>query len=151
MGLWPLVQASSIKHQATKFLRRIYEAPSSSRYKLQASSPKRQASSLKPQAASSLIREPWKSFTSLGPRASAKIKVLCGWATCHAIWCGENLSLLARVIFNSTVKNVPEVLYPNRSGMPSMLRFSILFQIIRGVFCLSFLYNLASGPMRFLG
>jgi hypothetical protein len=83
------------------------QAPSVSRCKLEISSPKLQASSLKPQAASSLIREPWKSFTSLGPRASAKIKVFCGCATCHAIWCGENLSLLARVIFNSTVKKCP--------------------------------------------
>ena len=125
MGQWtmdsPRPQAPSLKHQASQDR------------KLEISSPKLQASSLKPQAASSLIREPWKSFTSLGPRASAKIKVFCGCATCHAIWCGENLSLLARVIFNSTVKKWPELLYPNRSGMPSMLRFSILFQIIRGV------------------
>ena len=141
MGQGQRIQATSFKPQA----------PSSSRYKLQASSPKQQASSLKPQAASSLIREPWKSFTSLGPRASAKIKVLCGCATWNAIWCGENLSLLALVIFNSTVKKCPELLYPNRSGMPSKLRFSIRFQIIRGVAFLSFLYNLASGPMRFLG
>ena len=127
------------------------QAPSESRYKLQASSPKRQASSLKPQASSSRIREPWKSFTSLGPRASAMINVLCGCATWNAIWCGENLSLLALVIFNSTVKKCPELLYPNRSGVPSLLRFSMRVQIILGVLVLSFFYNLASGPMRFLG
>ena len=79
------------------------------------------------------------------------IKVFCGCATCHAIWCGENLILLPEVTFNSTVKKWPELLYPNRSGMPGMLRFSTLFQIILGVLVLSFLYNLASGPMRFLG
>ena len=128
MGQGQRLQAPSSKPQA----------PSEPKNRSQASSPKQQASSLKPQAASSLIREPRKSFTSLGPRASAKIKVLCGCATCHAIWCGENLSLLARVIFNSTVKKWPELLYPNRSGMPGRLRFSILFQIIRGVAFLSF-------------
>jgi len=141
MGQGQRIQATSSKPQA----------PSEPKNKSQASSPKQQASSLKPQAASSLIREPRKSFTSLGPRASAKIKVFCGCATCNAIWCGENLSLLARVIFNSTVKKCPELVYPNRSGHPSKLRFSILVQIIEGVLVLSFLYNLASGPMRFLG
>jgi len=128
MGHGQWIQATSSKPQA----------PSEPKNRSQASSPKQQASSLKPQATSSMIREPRKSFTDLGPRASAMINVFCGWATCHAIWCGENLSLLARVIFNSTVKKWPELLYPNRSGMPSMLRFSILFQIIRGVAFLSF-------------
>jgi len=79
------------------------------------------------------------------------INVFLGCATWNAIWCGENLSLLARAIFNSTVKKWPELLYPNRSGMPGRLRFSILFHIIRGVAFLSFLYNLASGPIYFLG
>ena len=126
------------------------QAPSWPSSKLQASSPKQQASSLKPQAASSLIREPRKSFTDRGPRASAKINVLCGCATWNAIWCGENLSLFFFVTFNSTVKKVPESLYPNRSGVPKRLRFSILVQIIVGVLALSFLYNLASGPICFL-
>ena len=126
------------------------QADSSS--KRQASSPKQQASSDKPQATSSMIREPrniWKRFVDLGPRASARINVLLGCCTCHAIWCGENRSFLPFVTFSSTVKNVPELLYPNRSGIPGMLRFSILFQIICGVYALSFLYNLASAPTSF--
>ena len=48
-------QASSAKPQA----------PSFDRYKRQASSPKLQASSFKPQASSSRIEEPGKSFTHL--------------------------------------------------------------------------------------
>jgi len=136
MGQGQWIQAPSFPDSWEEFPSSKPQADSSSTP--QASSPKQQASSLKPQAASSLIREPRKSFTDLGPRASAMINVFRGWATCHAIWCGENLSLLALVIFNSTVKKWPELLYPNRSGMPSMLRFSILFQIIRGVAFLSF-------------
>ena len=46
----------NLKHQAPKDLRRIYEAESKA--KLQASSPKHKGSSTKPQAASSLIRDP---------------------------------------------------------------------------------------------
>jgi len=83
--------------------------------KQQASSPKQQASSFKPEAASSLIREPrymdiGKVFDARGPRASAMMKVLCGCFTWNAIWCGENLSFLPFVTFNSTVKKWPEVL-----------------------------------------
>jgi len=141
MGQGQWIQAPSSKPQA----------PSEPKNKAQASSPKLQASSLKPIFFKSLIREPWKSFTSLGPRASAKIKVFLGCATWNAIWCGENLSLLLEVTFNSRVKKCPELVYPNRSGHPSKLRFSIRVQIILGVLVLSFLYNLASGPMRFLG
>jgi len=48
-------QASSVKLQA----------PSSQRYKQQASSPKQQASSAKPRASSSWIIDPEKSFTDL--------------------------------------------------------------------------------------
>ena len=139
------LQASSSKPQAE-------EDPQASSSKLQASSPKRQASSSKPQASSSMIREPrniWKRLAVLGPRASAKIKLFFGCCTCHAIWCGENRIFLLLVTFSSTVKNVPDLLYPNRSGMPGMLRFSILFQIICGVHALSFLYNLTSGPTSF--
>ena len=136
------LQASSCKPQA----------PSDSSSKLQASSPKKQASSFKLQASSSMIREPrniWKRFADLGPRASAKIKLFFGCCTCHAIWCGLNLNFLPSVTFNSTVKNVKEVLYPNISGIPGILMFSILFQIICGVNALSFLYNLTSGPTSF--
>ena len=128
------------------------QAPSESNSKLQASSPKKQASSFKPEASSSMIREPrniWKRFVAFGPRASAKIKLLLGCVKCHAIWCGENFNFLPFVTFNSTVKNVPDLLYPNRSGIPGRLRFSILFHIICGVNALSFLYNLTSGPTSF--
>ena len=138
------LQASSSKPQA----------PSDSSSKQQASSPKHQASSSKPRPESSMMREPrnmWKRFRDLGSRVSAKINVLCGCCTCHAIWCAENLSLFLFVTFSSTVKNVPDLLYPNRSGMPERLRFSILFQIICGVNALSFLYNLTSGPTSFSG
>ena len=136
------LQASSLKPQA----------PSESNSKQQASSPKQQASSSKPQASSSMIREPrniWKRLAVLGPRASAKIKLFFGCCTCHAIWCGENRIFLPFVTFSSTVKNVPELLYPNRSGMPGRLRFSILFQIICGVNSLSFLYSFCSSPTNF--
>ena len=93
-GQIPKRQASSTKRQA----------PSSESIKRQASSPKQQASSLNPQASSSKIREPRKSFTVLGPRASAMINVLCGCFTWKAIWCGENLILFPLQTFNSTVK-----------------------------------------------
>ena len=46
----------NLKHQAPKDLRRIYEAEAKA--ELQASSPKHKGSSTKPQAASSLIRDP---------------------------------------------------------------------------------------------
>jgi len=93
-------QASSTKRQA----------PSSESIKRQASSPKQQASSLNPQASSSMIREPRKSFTVLGPRASAMINVLCGCFTWKAIWCGENRILFPLHTFNSTVKKWPLLL-----------------------------------------
>ena len=54
------------------------QAPSSSSLKRQASSPKHKGSSVKPQAASSLIRDPSKSFTVHGPRAWTMIKVFLG-------------------------------------------------------------------------
>ena len=101
------LQASGHKHQASSTKR---QAPSSESIKRQASSPKQQASSLNPQASSSMIREPRKSFTVLGPRASAMIKVLCGCFTWKAIWCGENRILFPLQTFNSTVKKWPLVL-----------------------------------------
>ena len=103
---------------------RKLQAPSCVSSKPQASSPKHKGSSSKPQASSSMIREPRKSFTVLGPRASAMINVLCGCFTWKAIWCGENLILLPEVTFSSIVKKCPELLYPNRSGVPSKLLFS---------------------------
>ena len=78
-----------------------------------------------------------------------QMKVLFGCFTWKAIWCGENLILLPLVTFNSTVKKWPEVLQPNRSGVPSKLLFSILIQEISGIDFLIFAYNLRSGPMHF--
>ena len=109
------------------------QAPSDSNSKPQASSDKQQASSSKPQAASSKIWSPRKSFTAPEPRASTKINVLCGCFTWRAIWWGENLILFPLVTFNSTVKKWPEVLQPNRSGVPSKLLFSSLIQDICGI------------------
>ena len=134
-GQIPKPQASSTKRQA----------PSSESIKRQASSPKQQASSLNPQASSSKIREPRKSFTVLGPRASAMINVLCGCFTWKAIWCGENRILFPLQTFNSTVKKCPELLQPNRSGVPCKLLFSSLFHDISGINFLTFAYNFCSG------
>ena len=136
------------KLQATSKL----QAPSSSKNKRQASSSKQQASSSKPEATSSLILEPryiWKRLVDLGPRFSAMINVLLGCVMWKAIWCGLKRNFLLLVTFSSTVKKWPLVLYPNRSGMPGMLRFSTLFHIIFGVDSLSFLYNFCSGPTSF--
>ena len=47
--------------------------------KPQASSNKRQASSFKPQAASSMILEPRKSFTAPEPRCGTMMNVFSGW------------------------------------------------------------------------
>ena len=72
------------------------------------------------------------------------INVFKGWRTWKAIWCGENVTLLPLVTFSSTVKNVPELLYPNRSGGPTLLVFSILVQLILGVDFLISCQNLDS-------
>ena len=72
------------------------------------------------------------------------INVFKGWRTWKAIWCGENVTLLPLVTFSSTVKNVPELLYPNRSGVPKLLVFSILVQLIFGVDFLISCQNLVS-------
>ena len=128
------LQAPSVKPQAPESIKR------------QASSPKQQASSLNPQASSSMIREPRKSFTVLGPRASAMINVLCGCFTWKAIWCGENRILFPLQTFNSTVKKCPELLQPNRSGVPCKLLFSsLIHEISSGIVFLTFAYNFCSG------
>ena len=121
------------------------QAPSDSNSKPQASSDKQQASSSKPQASSSKIWEPRKSFMVPGPRASTKINVLCGCFTWKLIWCGLRRTLLPFVTFNSSVKKWPELLQPNRSGVPSKLLFSSLIQEILGIDFLIFAYNFRSG------
>ena len=89
--------------------------------------------------------DPGKSFTVLGPRASAMINELLGWRTWNAIWCGENRILFPLQTFNSTVKKWPLVLYPNRSGVPDKLRFSSRIHEILGIDFLIFGYNFCSG------
>ncbi len=72
------------------------------------------------------------------------INVFKGWRIWKDIWYGENRILLPVVTFSSTVKNVPEVLYPNKSGVPKLLVFSILVQLILGVAFLISCQNLVS-------
>ena len=121
------------------------QAPSDSNSRPQASSDKQQASSSKPQAASSKIWSPRKSFTVPGPRVSTRINVLCGCLTWKLIWCGLRRTLLPFVTLSSTVKKWPELLQPNRSGVPSKLLFSSLIQEILGIDFLIFAYNFRSG------
>ena len=121
------------------------QAPSESSNKPQASSPKQQASSSKPQASSAKIWSPRKSFTAPEPRCWTKIKVLCGCFTWKLIWCGLRRTLLPFVTLSSTVKKWPELLQPNRSGVPSKLLFSSLIQEILGIDFLIFAYNFCSG------
>ena len=145
------VKAASPKRQATSLKR-------------QASSSKRQAASSKvfwisiqlvgdhgpwPIATSSWILFPGTSFRDLWPRALTKINVFFGCDLWNEIWCGENLTLFPRVTFNSTVKKCPEVLYPNRSGQPSMLRFSIRIHWREHVFFLRSCHNFRSGLTAF--
>ena len=151
MGQGEGLPAKSYKPQATSCKP---EAPSA---KLQATSSNNSeiSSQLRedhgpwPLDISSWIMEPGISFTEHGPRVRAKINVCLGWATCHAIWCGENLSLFPLATFNSTVKKCWLLLYPNRSGMPSKLRFSIRFQMMEGVFFLRSWYNFRSDVSAF--
>ena len=109
------------------------QAASSEKNRPQASSPKQQASSSKPQASSSKIWEPRKSFTAPEPRCWTMINVLWGCFTWKLIWWGENLTLLPFVTLSSTVKKWPEVLQANRSGVPSKLLFSSLIHEICGI------------------
>ena len=71
LATYVLIRAPSFKLQA----------PSSLSNKRQASSPVAQASSFKPQATSSKILDPRKSFTVQGPRASTRINELLGCLT----------------------------------------------------------------------
>ena len=146
-------QASSSKPQAASKPEPVQVQASSN--KRQAWNPEAQASSVKPQAASSLILDPrnmdiGEVLGGKGPRAFASMKVLCGCFTWKAIWWGLNWILLPLVTFNSKVQKYPEVLQTNRSGVPSKLMFSILISEKDLKFCLTFWYNLASGPICFL-
>ena len=72
------------------------------------------------------------------------INVLKGWRIWKAIWCGENVTRLLLVTFSSTVKKWLFMLYPNRSGVPNKLVFSILVHLISGVDFLISCQNLVS-------
>ena len=126
-----------------------HQAPSDSRKDSKSSSDKQQASwFLNPSLTSAKIlvpgnnlQEPWLGFL-------ASIKVFFGCNKWNEIWCGENLILLWDISFNSTVKKCPEVLYPNRSGVPSKLVFSTLVHDILGVILLSSCHNFVSGFIK---
>ena len=77
------------------------------------------------------------------------MKLLLGCFTWNAIWWGENFKRLLLVTFNSTVKKWPFLLYPNRSGVPNKLVFSILVQEIFGVDFLISRQNLVSFLINF--
>jgi len=129
-------------------LARLRRRPMESVHLVRASSYKQQASStklLKQQATSSLILEPRKSFKHPEPRCSTMINVLCGCFTWKAIWWGLNLILFPWHTFNSTVKKWPELLQPNKSGVPCRLVFSSLIQDICRIYFLTFAYNFLSG------
>ena len=78
------------------------------------------------------------------------MKVFLGCVLWNEIWCGENRILLLEVIFNYTVKKWPEVLYPNRSGVPRRLVFSTLVHVIFVVTLLSSCHNFVSGFIKIM-
>ena len=64
-------------------------------------------------------------FLSRFTGRATRMKAPGPWRRCQATWCGENLILLAFDSFNSNVKNVLFLLYPNKSGTPKTAQFSI--------------------------
>ena len=146
----PSSSPARLKPQATSNKLFKAQAPSCSRCKRQASSPKQQASSFKPQAASSRTWLPVYSLTSLSfeclaARDFIKIKEFLGCLIWKLIWWGERRTALLTVTFSSTVKNTLFLLYPNRSGVPKELEFSILVHKILGVNFFHSCQNFASG------
>jgi len=139
-------EVASDKPQASSDKRMSRQAPSDSKNFSKSSSIKQQASwflnpsltSAKIQVPGNNLQEPWLGFL-------ASINVFLGCSKWNEIWCGENRILLLEVILSSTVKKWPEVLYPNRSGVPSKLVFSTLVHVILVVFLLSSCHNLVSG------
>ena len=91
----------------------------------------------KPSSKRQASMDPGTSFKHPWPRCLIKIKEFSGCLEWNEIWCGENVTKLRRVTFNSTVKKCWLVLYPNRSGVPNTLLFSSLVHLICGVFLLS--------------
>ena len=98
----------------------------------------------KPSSKRQASMDPGTSFKHLWPRCLIKIKEFSGCLEWKAIWCGENVTLLLLVTFNSTVKKCPFLLYPNRSGTPAEAQDSSLVHEIPDVFCLTSCQNLDS-------
>ena len=98
----------------------------------------------KPSSKSQASMDPGTSFKHPWPRCLIKIKEFSGCLEWNEIWCGENVTKLRRVTFNSTVKKCPFLLYPNRSGTPAEAQDSSLVHEIPGVFCLTSCQNLDS-------
>ena len=142
-------EATSNKRQATEVASDKHQATSDSKKDSKSTSDKQQASwFLYPSLTSAKIlvpgnnlQEPWLGFL-------ASIKVFLGCWIWNEIWCGLKRILLPDVTFNSTVKKWPEVLYPNRSGVPSKLVFSTLVHDILGVILLSSCHNFVSGFIK---
>ena len=68
-----------------------------------------------------------------------------GCLTWNAIWCGEKVTLLLFVTFNSTVKKPRFSAYPTRSGKPKDAQDSTRVHVIFGVFFLTFCQSFDSG------
>ena len=147
-------EVASNKHQAqesSSTLGHKPQATSDSKKDSKSSSDKQQASwflnpsltSAKIQVPGNNLQEPWLGFL-------ASINVLFGCLIWNAIWCGLNRILLSDVIFSSTVKKWPKVLYPNRSGVPNREVFSILVHDILGVILLSSCHNFVSGFIKIM-
>ena len=98
----------------------------------------------KPSSKRQASKDPGTSFKHPWPRCLIKIKEFSGWREWNEIWCGENVTKLRRVTFNSTVKKCPFLLYPNRSGTPAEAQDSSLVHEIPVVFCLTSCQNLDS-------
>ena len=117
--------------------------PKDSNHKRVSVQPQATGASEQPQARSSFTCLPrYKRQAAL---VFTSIKVFSGWRTWNDIWWGDRRTLLVLVTFNSTVKKCWLLLYPNRSGQPSMLVFSSLVHVICGVILLSSCQNLVSG------
>ena len=77
--------------------------------------------------------------------AETKMNVFFGWRIWNPIWCGDSLTKLVCVTFNSIVANVPFFLYKTISGKPDIVANSIRFKIKWGLsFSLTFCQNLLS-------
>jgi hypothetical protein len=103
---------------------------------MQATSFKPQAASIKLQATSGKLFNIFSfvKFNAIKFRDTRSERLYC-----------ERRTELPVVTFSSTVKNVLFLLYPNRSGVPNELMFSILVHKILGVNAFHSFQNLLSG------